>query len=230
MQLAIHQPEFMPWLGFFHKMALADLYVVFDHVQFKKRYFENRNRIVSPRGEVSYIVTPVKSKGKYTQSICDVEIDNTQYWQNKILKKVEHFYCTAPYFEHYYENFRSTLLRPYDRLIELNMALINFFRMQLNIHTPMVYSSSMNVTTYTGSDLILQICLQQKADVYLCGASGRDYLKLENFTKNGVDIRWLDYKSPVYPQLCQGFVPNLSTVDLLFNHGERSLKILMHMS
>lgn len=228
MQLAIHQPEFMPWLGFFYKMVLADLYVLFDHVQFKKRYYENRNRVVSSKREISYINIPVISKGRYEQPIREVEVDNTQHWRDTLLKKIQHTYGKAPYFKKYYDELCLLVSgREYQYLIEFNIEMINFFRRHLGISTPLAYSSNMDVSAFKDSDLILQICRLQNADIYLCGASGRDYLKLEDFTKNNIAVKWLDYISPVYKQLCDDFAPNMSTLDLLFNCGERSLDILM---
>ena len=228
MKIAVHQPEFMPWLGFFYKMALADLYVVFDHVQFKKRYFENRNRIVSQQKEISYIIAPVISKGRYTQAIKDVEIDNTQDWKEVLLKKIKHFYSKAPRFDSYYEDLYSVISgKDHVRLIDFNMDMINFFRKHLGISTPMFFSSQMDVKDYKASDLILQICLVNKAEVYLCGSAGRDYLKEEDFSEHGIRIEWLDYKSPEYSQLGDGFTANMSTLDLLFSHGGDSLNIIM---
>lgn len=230
MKIAIHQPEFMPWPGFFNKMALADIYVVFDHVQFKKRYFENRNRIVSPKKEVSYLVAPVLSRGRYMQSIMDTEIDNTREWKEVLLKKIRYFYSKARYFDKYYDPFCSVLMgKRHKRLIDLNLDIINFFRKNLGILTPMVFSSQMNVQAYKGSDLILQICLLKKASVYLCGASGRDYLKENDFLQQGIRIEWLEYKLPEYSQLGGGFTPDMSTLDLLFNHGNDSLNIIMSL-
>lgn len=229
MQLAVHQPEFMPWPGFFYKMALADLYIVFDHVQFKKRYFENRNLIVSPKGEVSYVGVPVVTKGRYVQSINNVVIDNTQRWQSIILKKIRHYYSKADYFEKYFEELNILIIKKkYHYLIDLNMELINFFRKHLGISTPITYSSAMDLEGFKGSDLILEICRLKMARIYLCGSSGRDYLVLDDFERNKVNVKWLDYKSPVYKQTLKGFVPNMSTLDLLFNHGQKSLDIILN--
>ncbi|TAM37197.1 hypothetical protein EPN54_05355 [bacterium] len=231
MKIAIHQPEFMPWLGFFYKMAIADLYVVFDQVQFKKRYFENRNLIVSPKGETSYIGIPVLTKGRYTQAIMDVKIDNSQDWKDDLTKKILHFYAKAPYFDKYYDELSGLINKnEYDRLIDLNMGFIEFFRKHLGIFTPMLFCSQLEVGTNSGSDLILEICCINKANVYLCGASGRDYLKEEDFLSRGISIEWLDYKCPVYKQLYEGFAPNMSTLDLLFNQGENSLDIILGAS
>jgi len=228
MKIAIHQPEFMPWPGFFYKMALADLYVVFDHVQFKKRYFDNRNLIVSPKKKVSYIAAPVITKGRFTQSIKDAKIDNTRNWKEVLLKKIKHFYSKAPYFKKYFEKLSFVIGgKEHSRLIDFNMDIINFFRENLGISTPIVFSSQMNLQKHKGSDLILQICLLSSADSYLCGASGKNYLNENAFSKNGVRIEWLGYNSPEYRQLGEGFIANMSTLDLLFNHGDNSLNIIM---
>lgn len=231
MKIAIHQPEFMPWTGFFYKMALADIYVIFDHVQFKKRYFENRNRIVSFKKEVSYISAPVITKGRYTQPIKDTQIDNAQDWKKVLLKKIRYFYSKAPYFDKYYDGLCSVVnARAHERLLDFNMDIINYFRIHLGISTPMVFSSQMDVLGQKGCGLILQICLINKAGVYLCGLSGRDYLNENDFSQRGICIEWLDYQSPEYKQLGEGFTPNMSTLDLLFNYGEDSLNIIMGAS
>ena len=228
MKIAIHQPEFMPWPGFFHKMALADRYVVLDHVQFKKKYFENRNRIVSTRKEVSFIIAPVITKGRYTQSISNVEIDNTQAWKSALLNKIRHYYSKAPFFNKYYDQLADTISRKeHVRLIDFNIDIIDFFRKNLHISTPMLYSSQMNLKPYKGSELVMQICLLNHADTFLCGSSGKDYLKTDEFACRGIRIAWLQYESPVYKQVGEGFTPNMSTLDLLFNHGEDSLRIIM---
>jgi len=217
----------MPWSGFFYKMALADLYVIFDHVQFKKRYFENRNQIVSPNGEIRYINVPVLTKNKFNQSIMNVIIDNSRDWRNKIIKKIEHFYKKSPYFHNYFEEIKNIINDNYIYIIDLNIRLIDYFRKNLKIEGPMIFSSGMNVSSFHGSDLILEICRKNNADNYLCGSSGKEYLKIKDFDENKIKIQWLNYKTPNYKQLCKAFIPDMSIIDLLFNHGEKSRDILM---
>jgi len=218
----------MPWMGFFNKMALADIYVIFNHVQFKKRYFDNRNLICSPHGETRFIVVPVKTKERYHQAFRDVEIEHDQPWQRKLLSTVRHFYRKAPFFQPYFDELADIIGgNRHHLLVDLNMDIIRFFRRNLGISTPMIYSSDLPVENHKASDLVLQICRLQKADLYLCGPSGRDYLEVEAFRNHQVAIQWLDYAVPVYQQLGGGFVSNLSTLDLLFNHGPESLNILM---
>lgn len=228
MKIAIHQPEFMPWMGFFYKMEKAEEYILLDHVQFKKRYFENRNRVVSPKGVVEYITVPVIGKDKSLQPINVVEIDNSKVWKKKILNKLRHYYGKAPFFQNNFFHLEDLIINyEYQKLLSVNMMAINFFRKKLDISTPMKYSSNLNINSYNGTDLILQICLQSKADVYLCGQSGYNYLDIEQFNNHGIEIEWLDYKCPHYRQICNQFISNLSTIDLLFNKGPESFQIIM---
>ncbi len=219
----------MPWMGFFNKMALADKYVVFDHVQFKKRYFENRNRLVTPRGKIEFITIPVIGKDKKDQAINQIEIDNTRDWKRKLTKTLAHYYCKAPFFYEYYDELKSLIIdTEFTKLISLNMMFINFFRQHLGITTPMSFSSDLDVSSYKGSELILQMCKVTNAEVYLCGPSGGDYLNQDDFRNHEIKIEWLEYQCPYYSQLCDQFVPNLSTLDLLFNNGPNSLEIIMN--
>jgi WbqC-like protein family len=229
-KIAIHQPEFLPWLGFFYKMSLAEKYIVLDHVQFKKRYFENRNKILSPQGGESWVSVPIISKGRYTQAINDVEIDNSHQWRKKFLASLEHYYGKSKYFHKYFEELRAIVGSfAGNRLVELNLSFIHFFRKHLNISCPLHFSSEIIGPNWEhrGSDLILHLCLWANADVYLCGPSGKDYLNLEEFSKRGIAIEWIEFQHPSYAQLSNNFIPYMSTLDLLFNHGEKSADILM---
>ena len=230
MIIAIHQPEFMPWLGYFDKMQKVDKYIVFDHVQFKKRYFENRNRIKQGNTAV-WLSVPVKTKGKYLQRIKDVEIDNSSSWQRKIWERIKHCYLKSRYYKNYNEELETLLFsKEYDNLIDINLTFIKWFRKILNINTPMGFSSDMDVEAYKASDLILEICLRSGANQYLCGLSGKDYLKLEDFNASGVDVITQDFKHPKYEQRGYEFVPYLSMLDMVLNCGLDSQKILFGSS
>lgn len=226
MKIAIHQPEFIPWLGFFHKMGNVDKYVVFDHVQFKKRYFENRNKIKNGEN-VSWVSLPVISKGRYFQPINEVEIDNASFWQRKLWEQIRHAYSRTGYFSKYAKEIENIVLgRPYTKLIDFNLAFIEWFRKILEIRTPMIFSSALGIDGFKASDLILEICLKLGAKKYLCGPSGRDYLKIEDFKWSGVELEWQDFEHPLYSQKGKEFIPFLSTLDLVFNCGPESREIL----
>ncbi|CAB5083901.1 hypothetical protein D3OALGA1CA_421 [Olavius algarvensis associated proteobacterium Delta 3] len=219
MKIAIHQPEFMPWLGFFNKMKRSDRYVVFDHVQFKKRYFENRNRI-KIRNESIWITLPVRSRKKFTQPLMEVEIDNSTKWQRKMSEKIKHCYSKSRHYHPYFEVIDGIIHAcKYERLIDFNMAFIDFFRGVFDIDTPLVFSSELDVAEYQVSDLILEICKKMNAAVYLCGPSGKDYLDLESFEKANIEIVWQQFEHPEYPQTGDAFIPNLSALDFVFCCG-----------
>jgi len=228
--IAIHQPEFIPWLKFFDKMKRVDKYIVFDHVQFKKRYFENRNRIKQGNTAV-WLSIPVKTKGKYSQRISDVEIDNISSWQKKSWEKIRYCYLKSQYFKEYSKELEVLfLLKQYEKLIDFNLKFIEWFRKVLNIDTPMEFSSNMNVEEFKASELILEICLRTGATEYLCGLSGKDYLKLDNFNAAGVKVISQEFEHPKYKQNGREFIPYLSTLDLIFNCGSESKNILFNKS
>lgn len=219
-------------MGFFHKMALADVYVILDHVQFKKRYFENRNKILTSSGKAQWLSVPVRSKGKYLQAINEVEVDDSLPWRKKILETIRHSYHQTPYFPSLFARINS-IVQDFDstRLIDLNMAFINLIRDELSIDTPLVCSSELLdptlATAPKASNLILELCLKVGATQYFCGPFGRRYLALNDFDRNGIKIEWLAYEPPHYEQHVPGFMSHLSTLDALFNHGPEVRKLLM---
>jgi hypothetical protein len=162
---------------------------------------------------------PVLNKGKYSQAINEVAIDNLQEWKRKLLNAIRFRYAKAlgfaryfPEFERLVSYFEGTLL------IELNLMFIDFLRRHLCIDTPMLMSSKILESVEprpSGSDLIRDLCLRQNATQYLCGPSGKDYLNLKDFMDHGIEVIWQDYIHPVYPQLCSAFKPCMSALDLL---------------
>jgi len=224
-KIAIHQPEFFPWLGFFDKMSSVDKYVIFDHVQFKKRYFENRNKL-KLNGEPVWVTIPVKSRGKQSQRIMDVKINNEENWQKKIFSKIHHCSAGTPHGKEVVKSLEPIFCeKKYDNLLEFNLKIIDWFRDRLSIQTPICFSSNLGVEEYSSSDLILEICKKLKADVYLCGSSGKDYLNTEDFSKDGVHIEWQAFEHPTYNQPGDKFIPFLSSLDFIFNYGDQSANI-----
>lgn len=221
--ITIHQPEHLPWLGFFHKMAQADLFVILDTVQFEKNNWQNRNKLIDREGSPFWVTVPVNIKGHLESTINDIRIDNNQAWQRKYWGRVQASYCRHPYFQLYANQLESILYHSYERLVDLNLALIDFFRTALNIITPLMKASELCVTGKR-SDLLLDICLKTNATSYLSGPSGKDYLNRDVFKEHNVDLNFHDFSHPTYE--APHFVPYLSTIDLIMNHGEKSAQIL----
>jgi len=223
MRLTIHQPEHLPWLGFFHKMADCDVYVLLDSVQFTKNNYQNRNRLIDQNGTVFWSTVPVRIAGHTNKRIVDMEFDTTQPWPRKTWARIAGAYRRHPYFNVLAPELESIFMGGHTRLVDLNLDLIEFFRRQLGICVPMVRSSTLDVEG-NRSELLLSICKTLGADTYLSGPSGRDYLDTALFSAADIALDYHAFKHPTYSAPI--FQPYLSTLDLLFNHGPKSREIL----
>lgn len=218
MVVAIQQLEHLPWMGFFNKMAQCDTFVILDHVQFKKNYFENRNKIKSPAGGV-WVTVPVLIKGRFGQRINEVEIDSTKQWKKKYLKTVEQYYCKAPY----YKDIADLILPAFETdsvmLCELNYDLIKRVAGYLGIETPVVLSSEIGLTDAESTKMLVEICKKYSAGSYISGPDGRNYLDKAMFRDSGIKIDYHDFVHPEYTQLYGEFVSHMSVIDVIANMG-----------
>ncbi len=227
-KLVILQPSYLPWLGFFDLMYKADIFVVFDDVQYTVRDWRNRNRIKTPNG-VMWLSVPVKAKGVREKLIKDVEIDNTQQWQRKHLKSLENFYKKARYFDEIFNLISNPYKKNYRFLIDIDMDLIMIIKEYLSVRTDIKFSSEIP-STGEKDERLLSICEYLNASSYLSGNTAKTYLREQIFNDEGISVGWHNYCHPFYNQLWlreQGFITHLSIVDLLFNHGCDSLDVLM---
>lgn len=225
MIVSIHQPEHLPWLGFFDKVRQSDVFVLLDNVQYEKNYFQNRNRIRTQSGWI-WLTVPVLTKGKSNQLINDVNIVNTGNWQDKHWKSIFYAYNKAPYFD----NHRPFLEEIYnkkkwDYLVDLNETIILYLIQKLGIQVNILRSSTLGVEGKS-TDLLLNICMKLNATAYLSGISGKDYLEEEKFIKENIKVIYQEFHHPIYEQLYETFIPCMSVIDLLFNYGEKSLDII----
>lgn len=224
--MCIAQPEHLPWLGYFDKMHRVDIFVFLDNVQFKKRYFENRNRIRTASGW-TWMTVPVRSKGRFDQVLRDVEIDNERTWQGDHWKTLQLNYCRAIYFDQYREFLENTYVsRKWSRLVDLNIELIRWGAEQLAIRPDFLRASELQVQGKATS-LLLAICKELKASAYLSGISGKEYLDERLFEENGISVQYQEFRHPIYRQLYDPFEPLMGFIDLLFNSGPASREILI---
>jgi hypothetical protein len=224
MIVSISQPRYFPWLGYFHRLALSDVFVYLDHVQYTPRDWENRNKVKGPHG-ATWLTVPVKAE--YRARIPEVRIDNEQAWGQRHWKTLESFYRRAPYFKRYADDYREVLCgRNWETLTDLNLTITARLAGHLGLNSTQILRSSEMILNGTGSDLILEICRATGASVYLSGSQGRNYLSEASFSDAGVRLVYQEYRHPSYPQLHGPFVPFMATVDVLFNCGPRSLEIV----
>jgi hypothetical protein len=224
MIVSISQPRYFPWLGYFHRLALSDVFVYLDHVQYTPRDWENRNKVKGPHG-ATWLTVPVKAE--YRARIPEVRVDNEQAWGERHWKTLESFYRRGPYFKQYADDYREVLCgRKWETLTDLNLTITARLAAHLGRSSTQILRSSEMILNGTGSDLILEICRATGASVYLSGSQGRNYLNETSFSDAGVRVVFQEYRHPSYPQLHGPFVPFMATVDLLFNCGPRSLEIV----
>jgi len=225
MILTAHQPVYLPWLGLFHKIALCDIFCIFDGAQYLKKDWNNRNKIITAAGE-QWLTVPVLTAGHREKPIREIEINNTVNWRDKHWKSLLYNYKKAPFFSKYSDFFEDLYKREWSNLVTLNDCILFYLLNTLGIKPKSCRASDLHFEG-TKSDLVLDMCKKLGADVYIFGALGRDYAEVEKFEKDGISVQFQDYIHPVYPQLYADFISNLSVVDLLFNCGDKSYEILM---
>jgi hypothetical protein len=231
MIVAIHQPHYMPWLGYLHRMAQADLFILLDHVQFERRNYQNRGRIRLD-GEGHWLTVPVVQRSQ-KERIDEKLVDNSQPrpWGPIHFSTLRHAYREAEHFNTYAAAIRGIVEARWERLAELDRAMLELLRDAFGIRTPLASSSQLGAAG-AKSDLILNLCRAVGADTLLTGFGGsRVYPDAEAFAREGVQIRCHEFTHPAYRQCGEEpFIPGLASVDLLFNCGAQSRAILMGAS
>jgi hypothetical protein len=226
-KIAVSQPTYLPWIGYFDLIDQVDCFVFLDSVQFEKRSWQQRNRIKTADG-LLFLTVPVVVKGRFEQKIKDVEIESS-FFARKHLRSIESSYRRAPYFARYFEQFAGifeTCLAG-TRLAELNIQVIQWLCSVMGINTPLSRSSEIDEEGRRGERL-LKICRGLGADCYLSALGSADYLldDIPNFSMCGIEVGFQNYCHPEYSQLFGPFQPYASAIDLLFNEGDRSLSVL----
>lgn len=226
MIVGIHQPNYLPWLGYFYKVARSDIFVFLDNVQYSKNSIINRNKIKTPQG-AAWLAVGVLTKGRFGQLIKEVEINNDTSWGNTHEKSISQNYSKTPYFKKYKVSLEDVYHRRWGKLVDLNEALIKLNCDLLGIKgVRFIRASELNVSGQS-TELLINICKAVSADTYLSGFGGKKYMDGKAFEQAGISLRYYGFEHPTYNQLWGEFIPNLSIIDLLFNVGEKSLEMLL---
>lgn len=215
MVLSAHQPAYLPWLGYFEKIARSDVFVYLDTVQFEKNSFINRNQIKTPQGAM-WLTIPVKTKGHTSSSLRTTEIDDTQPWRTKHLKSIEMNYRKAPRFEECFPKIETLIRMPERNLANYCFYQLQFWLKELAIETHLVRSSELSIVS-AKSELVLDLCQHFSADHYFSGTLGRDYLIEDDFKQAHISVEYQKFEPFIYPQLWGDFVPYLSILDFYMN-------------
>ena len=215
MILTVHQPAYLPWLGYFDKIARSDIFIFLDTVQFEKNNFINRNKIKTSNGPI-WLTIPVLQKGHTESTLIETKIDNTKIWRDKHLRSIRMNYSKARFFETNYQKLLKQYDEDYDLLSDFCYYQLLFWLKELNIKTKVIRSSKLDIGTKK-STLIVDLCNCFTATDYISGILGKDYLDKPLFKKNKINIVYQEYKHPIYNQLYGDFIPNMSVVDFWMN-------------
>ena len=225
MILTAHQPVYLPWLGLFHKIALAETFVYFDQVQYLPKDWMNRNKIRTKNGSI-LLTVPVLRKGYRDLKTSEIEINNSINWQKKHLRSISLNYKKSPYFENYIPFFEDVYSRKWKFLGDLNEYMLKWFLDELGIKVNFLNANDFKFQGEKSS-LILNMCKELNASTYIFGMLGKDYADVQEFEKNNIGLIFQNYNHPKYSQLYREFISHMSVIDLLFNHGPKSLEIIL---
>ncbi len=227
MLISINQPAYLPWLGYFHRIAISDVHVVLDHVQFEKNSFANRNKIRTKDGWC-WVTVPLLTKGRFGNlALNTIEICNLSRWAEKHWKTIQSCYSRAPYFNDHKSFFEKIYSQNWFLLIDLIKQTTTYLLSALGINTPLIFSSELDVHG-SKDELILDICEKTGADTYLSGPLGKNYLREDFFLEKDIKVNYQNYSHPSYEQVFNGFEAYMTVLDLLLNYGTNSRQIILN--
>ncbi len=227
MMLSTGQPYFAPYPGLFHKIGLSDVFVALDDVQFPLgTTWVSRNRFKNSGGAF-WMTIPVRRKGLGLQKISDVRLSyDDDRWVRKHPESLRSAYSDAPYFREHFAWVEEIFAAKCERLVDFNMRFLERLLEELRLPAKIVRFSELGITA-RGDALLAEVCEKMGSRSLLVQRSAAKYLDLGFFRSAGIELRFFNPPSPVYPQLWGNFAPNLSALDLLFNCGPKAREITM---
>ena len=226
MIIGILQPGYLPWLGFFEQMYKSDVFVIYDDVQYDKEGWRNRNRIKTTNG-IQWLTVPVHMQFEEHPLINEIKINHTVNWRKKHLFSIRQNYSKAPFFKKYIGLFEETFSKEWECLVHIDLDFIKTLAECLGMGNREIIRSSTLHIEGDRIERLIKICKHFNADTFYEGAAGKNYIDEKSFIEQDIRVEYQNYKHPIYNQLYGDFIPYLSVIDLLFNHGDESLSILI---
>jgi hypothetical protein len=214
--LAAHQPQYLPWSGYFDKLAQADLFVLLDTVQFKKNEWQNRNRIRTDRGW-QWLTVPVHHR--FPMTLRQVTLDESGVWRRKHREALRTHYARAPHRDAILPAIEALLDADHPNLAELNAQTVRVLAGLLGIRTPILLASTLDGLPEGADERLIALCHRFGCRRYIAGAGGHAYMDLDAWKRAGVRVVFQEFSLQSHPQVYPGWVPNLSAVDWLMNCG-----------
>lgn len=223
MRVGIHQLHYLPWLRYFHKILRSDTFVILDNIQYNKNGWQNRNRIKTAHGPM-VLTVPVHTH--YQANLDEIRVDTTHRWQKKHWQTIQQAYAKAPHFQDYAPRLHAFYTQSWDCLNDLNAAMLQFFLEALDIATPIVYASQLDVPGEATERLINLIHAVGGTRYYSGAYALQVYLDQTELDAASIALDLQDWHSPEYPQLHGPYIPDLSILDLLMNAGPQARNVL----
>lgn len=225
MVISIHQPNYLPWLGFFDKIKKSDVFVIMDDVQYPrgKNHFGHRNKIKNNNG-TTWLTVPVEGKSDF-KLFNEIGFKSSD-WKLEHLRLLSVHYGKSPFIDRYLEPFKEVLLQDYSNLSDLNSSLIKYFLKELEINTEVTFSSQ--YSSNSGAERIFNILEKLNASSYISGTGpgSMRYIDEQEFKNRNINLIWQNYEHPEYTQQYGAFVPYMCILDLLFNVGPNGKDII----
>ena len=217
MIISIHQPDYIPYIGYFYKISKSDKFVYLDDAQYSNNNMHNWNKVKTPQGELRLKIPVEVHLGTMINA---VRTKDELGWKEKHLKTIEMNYSKARFFAEIFPTFKELILKEYPNLSEMNIAINTWIAKSFGFKTEFYKSSDMNLDTLR-EERVIDICVMLGGDTYISGHGASVYQTKEHFTSRGVDLVYTDYEPVEYKQLWEraGFVSNMSVLDYIFNYG-----------
>ena len=218
-KVAIHQPNYLPWIGFFQKMALADIFVILDTVQFSKDSYTQRTKIRTKEGLI-WLTIPVEKK-YYFKPIKDIHLPQDEKWIKRHKMSIVSNYSKCKFIDDKFVN--EYYSEKFEKLQEFNEFGIFYLKNKFGIKTEIVRASELDIDeNLKSTELLVDIVKKVGGNVYISGSGGRKYMDERKFLMNNIKMEYFEFKPLEYLQRWNGFEPYMSAIDLLFNLGDES--------
>jgi hypothetical protein len=213
-----HQPNYIPWIGLFSKIQQSHCFVVADTFTLGNQTPFNRNKIRTNTGW-GYLTIPLPHKSKAIR-LCDIPSPPDKKWQDLHWQTIYRNYARTEYFKDYQDFFKEIYFGDFEYLWQINLKIILYLMRCFNIEVEVLKASDLGVDPdLPTTEFIISMVNRAGGNIYLSGPSGKNYLELEKFPQNNLGLKFFKLEHPVYEQRYPGFEPNMSAIDLLFNHG-----------
>jgi len=229
MKIAIHQPNFIPWIGYFSKIEASDIFVILDDAEYSKGSLINRNKI-KINNSAHWLTVPienVKNNIEESKKIYEIKIDNKQNWKKKHISTLKQYYSKSPNYIDIIKMIEEVYSKDFEYLYEFNIQLINHICVKLGIQKKMIFSSSLNINSKS-TERIIEIIKKIGGNIYLSGHGAKSYQNESMFVKNNIELYYIDIEQVTYPQQGSGFISSLSVIDYLFNVEKPNKEILIY--